>query len=72
MRGAIGQGDQISPLFDEGAQNFKPINLSILPRWVAGFQAAEAKLVSRAARFGGRLWGWFGGIGPNKSARNAP
>jgi hypothetical protein len=28
---------------------------------VAGFQAAEAKLVSRAARFGGRLWGWLGG-----------
>ena len=33
------------------------INLSILPRWVAGFQAAEAMLVSRAARFGGGLWG---------------
>ena len=24
---------------------------------MAGFQAAEAKLVSRAARFGGRIWG---------------
>jgi hypothetical protein len=46
-------GDPLSPLFHEGAQNLKLINLSILPRWVAGFQAAEAKLVSRAARFGG-------------------
>jgi hypothetical protein len=55
-------GDPLSPLFHEGAQNFKSINLSILPRWVAGFRAAEAKLVSRAARFGGRLWGWFGGM----------
>ena len=55
-------GDPLSPLFHEGAQNFKSINLSILPRWVAGFRAAEAKLVSRAARFGDRLWGWFGGM----------
>ena len=28
---------------------------------MASFQAAEARLVSRAARFGGRLWGWLGG-----------
>jgi hypothetical protein len=55
-------GDPLSPSFHEGAQNFTSINLSILPRWVAGFRAAEAKLVSRAARFGGRLWGWFGGM----------
>jgi hypothetical protein len=40
------QGCQISPLFHEGAQNIQLINLVILPRWVAGFQAAEAKLVS--------------------------
>jgi hypothetical protein len=47
----IGQGDQISPLFHEGAQDVQLINLSILPRWVAGFQAAEAKLV-----WGGSFW----------------
>jgi hypothetical protein len=41
MRGVIGQGDQISPLFHEGAQNFKLINLSILPRWVAGFSGVR-------------------------------
>src|SRR3984885_1325783 len=35
-------GDPLSPLFHEGAQNFKSINLSILPRWVAGFQAASS------------------------------
>jgi hypothetical protein len=53
-------------LFHEGAQDVQLINLSILPRWVAGFQA-EAKLVSRAARFGN---GWGDG-GPNKSAKKA-
>ena len=47
----LGQGGQISSLFHEGAQDVQLINLSILPRWMAGFQAAEAKLVSRAARF---------------------
>ena len=54
--------DPLSPLFHEGAQNFKLINLSILPRWVVGFQAAEAKLVSGVARVGGRLSGWFEGM----------
>jgi hypothetical protein len=63
--GAIGQGDQISrlfhedgqisPLFHEGAQDVQLINLSILPPWVAGFRAAETKLVSRAAQFGAGL-----------------
>ena len=43
------QGGQISPLFHEGGQDGQLINLSILPRRVAGFQAGEAKLVSRAA-----------------------
>ena len=61
-RGAIGQGDQISrlfheddqisPLFHEGAQDVQLINLSILPPWVAGFRAAETKLVSRRLIFG--------------------
>ena len=40
-----GQGGQISPLFHEGGQDGQVINLALLPRWVAGFQAAEAKLV---------------------------
>jgi hypothetical protein len=31
-------------LFHEGAQDIQLINLAILPWWVAGFQAAEAKL----------------------------
>jgi hypothetical protein len=48
------EDDQISPLFHEGAQDVQLINLSILP-WMAGFRAAEAKLVSRAARFGAGL-----------------
>ena len=63
------EDDQISPLFHEGAQDVQLINLSILPPWVAGFRAAETKLVSRRLvlepdfrRDGG----------PNKSARNAP
>ena len=38
------QGGQISPLFHEGGQDGQLINLSILPRWVAGFQV------------GGRSW----------------
>jgi hypothetical protein len=41
------EGDQISPLFHEGAQDVQLINLSILPPWVADFRAAETKLVSR-------------------------
>jgi hypothetical protein len=40
------EDDQISPLFHEGAQDAQLINLSILPPWVAGFRAAETKLVS--------------------------
>jgi hypothetical protein len=40
------QGSRISPLFHEGAQDIQLINLIILPRWVAGFEGAEAKLVS--------------------------
>jgi hypothetical protein len=54
MRGAIeqgdqtiGQGDQISPLFHEDGQDDQLINLSILPRWVAGFQAAKAREMRR-------------------------
>jgi hypothetical protein len=41
------EGDQISPLFHEGAQDVQLINLSILPPWVADFRAAKTKLVSR-------------------------
>jgi hypothetical protein len=61
--GASGQGDQlvqggqISPLFHEGAQDIQLINLAILPRWVGGFQAAEAKLVSRRVVLEAVIWG---------------
>jgi hypothetical protein len=57
--GAIEQGDQIrqdgqiSRLFHEDGQDVQVINLDILPRWVAGVQAAEVRHVSRAARFVG-------------------
>jgi len=79
-RGAIGQGDQISrsfheddqisPLFLEGAQDVQFINLSILPPWVTGFRAGEAKLVSMRLVLERDFED--GGSGPNKSARNAP
>jgi hypothetical protein len=82
MWGAIGQGgqisplfhedDQISPLFHEGAQDVQLINLSILPPWVAGFRAAETKLVSRRLVLEPGVEDGGGDGGPNKSARNTP
>jgi hypothetical protein len=60
MWGAIGQGDPISPLFHEGAQDVQLINLSILPLggWLV-FRLRKRSW-SGAARFGGRLWGGGG------------
>jgi hypothetical protein len=52
MWGAIGQDDQISPLFHEGAQDVQLINLSILP--LGGW------LVHPASVSFGLGWPWAG------------
>jgi hypothetical protein len=66
------QGGQISPLFHEGAQDIQLINLTILPRWVGGFQAAEAKLVSRRLVLDAVIWEMAGDGVPNSRVGNAP
>ena len=55
------QGGQISPLFHEGGQEDQVINLAILPRWVACFQAVEAKLVW-GGPFRKQAWEMVGGV----------